>query len=177
MGKITASIYLSLDGIMEEPGLWHMPYWDDEMANFQRDVFYGTDALLLGRVTYEGFAAAWPKMKGEGADEMNAMPKYVATTTLVEPQWNASFIKNNIAQEVTKLKQETDQQFLIYGSGQLIRTLMEHNLIDEYRFMVHPVVLGKGKRLFTEQGQRSLKLVGVKTTTTGVALLSYQPSE
>nr|WP_246132293.1 dihydrofolate reductase family protein [Paenibacillus hemerocallicola] len=88
---------------------------------------------------------------------MNSMPKYVATTTLEEPQWNASFIKNNILEEVTKLKQGTDYQFLIYGSGQLIRTLMDHNLIDEYHFMVHPVVLGKGKRLFTEQDQRETK--------------------
>ncbi|MBB6675177.1 dihydrofolate reductase family protein [Cohnella nanjingensis] len=177
MGRITASIYLSLDGIMEEPGLWHMPYWDDEMANFQREVFYPSDALLLGRVTYEGFAAAWPKMKGEGADEMNGMPKYVATATLEEPQWNASFIKSNIVEEVTRLKRETDHQFLIYGSGQLIRSLMEHNLIDEYHFMVHPVVLGKGKRLFKEQDKRGLKLAGVKTTTKGVAILSYQASE
>ncbi|MFC5527927.1 dihydrofolate reductase family protein [Cohnella yongneupensis] len=177
MGKIRASIYLSLDGIMEEPGVWHMPYWDDEMANFQSEVFYPSDALLLGRVTYEGFAAAWPKMKGEGADEMNAMRKYVVTTTLEEPQWNASFIKNNIVEEVIKLKQGTDHQFLIYGSGRLIRTLMEHNLIDEFHFMVHPVVLGKGKRLFTEQDQRDLKLVGVKTTSTGVAILSYQPAK
>lgn len=154
-----------------------MPYWDDEMANFQRDVFYPSDALLLGRVTYEGFAAAWSKMKGEGADEKNSMPKYVATTTLEETQWNASFIKNNIIEEVTKLKQGTDQQYLIYGSGQLIRTLMEHNLIDEYHFMIRPVVLGKGKRLFTEQNQRDLKLVSVKTTSTGVVILSYQPSK
>lgn len=177
MGKIVASIYLSLDGIMEEPGNWHMPYWDDEMADFQREVFYASDALLLGRVTYEGFAAAWPNMKGEGADEMNTMPKYVVTTTLEEPKWNASFIKNNMIEEVTKKKEGTDQQYLIYGSGQLIRTLMDHNLIDEYYFMVHPVVLGKGKRFFMEQNQRSLKLVRVKTTTTGVALLSYQASE
>ncbi|TDF92319.1 dihydrofolate reductase family protein [Paenibacillus piri] len=177
MGKITVSMYLSLDGVMEEPGDWHMPYWDDEMAKFQSDVFYANDALILGRVTYEGFAAAWPKVKEEGADKMNTMPKYVATTTLEEPQWNASFIKNNIVEEVNRLKRETDQQYLIYGSGQLTRTLMEHNLIDEYHFMVHPVVLGKGKRFFMEQGQRGLKLAGVKTTTTGVAILSYQPSE
>ncbi|QJD82713.1 dihydrofolate reductase family protein [Cohnella herbarum] len=176
MGKIVASIYLSLDGVMEEPGGWHIPYWDDEMANFQRDVFYPSDALLLGRITYEGFAAAWPKEKGEGADEMNSMPKYVATTTLEEPQWNACFIKNNIIEEVTKLK-EGIHQFLIYGSGQLIRTLMKHNLIDEYHFMVHPVVLGKGKRLFTEQDQIDLQLIGVKTTSTGVVILSYQSAK
>lgn len=115
--------------------------------------------------------------EGEGADEKNSMPKYVATTTLEETQWNASFIKNNIIEEVTKLKQGTDQQYLIYGSGQLIRTLMEHNLIDEYHFMIRPVVLGKGKRLFTEQNQRDLKLVSVKTTSTGVVILSYQPSK
>ncbi|MFC5405760.1 dihydrofolate reductase family protein [Cohnella soli] len=177
MGKIAASIYLSFDGVMEEPGLWHMPYWDDEMADFQREVFYPSDALLLGRITYEGFAAAWPKIKGEGADEMNAMPKYVVTTKLEEPEWNATFIKNNIIEEVTKLKQGTDRQYLIYGSGQLIRTLMDHNLIDEYHFMVHPVVLGKGKRFFMDQNQTNLKLLRAKTTTKGVLLLTYQASE
>jgi dihydrofolate reductase len=176
MGKIIVATYLSVDGVMEEPA-WTMPYWNDELAKFQSDVNYASDALLLGRVTYEGFAAAWPDMKDEGGDRMNSMPKYVATTTLEEPQWNASFIKSNFVEEVTRLKQGTDQQYLIYGSGQLIRTLMEHNLIDEYHFMVHPVVLGKGKLLFMEQDQISLKLVGVKTTTTGVAILSYQASE
>jgi dihydrofolate reductase len=176
VGKIVVSMYLSLDGVMEEPA-WTMPYWNDELAKFQSDVNLASDALLLGRVTYEGFAAAWPNTKeepGSGADRMNSMPKYVTTTTLEEPQWNASFIKKNIVEEVTKLKRGTDHQYLIYGSGQLTRTLMEHNLIDDYHFIVHPVVLGKGKRLFIEQGQRDLKLIDVKTTSSGVAILSYQ---
>lgn len=172
MGKIIVSIYLSLDGVMENPA-WTMPYWNDELSDFQGELLNSSDALLLGRVTYEGMAAAWPNMREEGADQMNSIPKYVPTTTLEEPQWNANFIKNNIIEEVAKLKQETDKQYLIYGSGHIIRTLMAHNLIDEYHFIVNPVVVGKGKRLFT-QDQSSLKLVGAKTTSTGVAILSYK---
>jgi dihydrofolate reductase len=142
VGKIAVSIYLSLDGVMEEPA-WTAPYWNEELSDFQGSVLNASNALLLGRVTYEGMSAAWPNMKEEGADEMNAIPKYVPTSNLEEPQWNASFIKNNFIEEVTKLKQETDQQYLIYGSGQLIRSLMDHNLIDEYHLIVCPVVLGK----------------------------------
>ncbi|AOZ93664.1 dihydrofolate reductase family protein [Paenibacillus crassostreae] len=176
MGKIIASIYLSLDGVMEEPA-WTAPFWNDELSDFQGEVFKVSDALLLGRVTYEGMAAAWPNMEEEGAARMNSIPKYVPTTTLGEPQWNASFIKNNMIEEVAKLKQETDKQYLIYGSGHLTRSLMEHNLIDEYHLIVCPVVLGKGKRLFTEQNPKNLKLVDVKKTSTGVAILTYQASE
>jgi dihydrofolate reductase len=178
MGKIVVSMYLTLDGVMEEPA-WTGPYWNDELSDFQASVFNASDALLLGRATYDGMSVAWPKMEEqgvEGAARFNALPKYVPTTTLEEPQWNASFIKNNFIEEVTKLKQETDQQYLIYGSGQMIHSLMEHNLIDEYHLIVCPIVLGKGKRLFTEQDQRNLKLVDVKTTSTGVAILSYQPA-
>jgi dihydrofolate reductase len=161
---------------MEEPA-WTGSYWSDELSDFQGELFNSCDALLLGRVTYEGMSVAWPQMEEagqEGAAEFNALPKYVPTATLEEPQWNARFIKNNFIEEVTKLKQETDQHLLIYGSGQLIRSLMEHNLIDDYHFIVCPIVLGKGKRLFMEQDQISLKLVGVKTTTTGVVISSYQ---
>ncbi|SDM61183.1 Dihydrofolate reductase [Fictibacillus solisalsi] len=180
MGKIAVSLYLSLDGIMEEPA-WTMPYWNDEIAKFQSEMLlFSTDALLLGRETYEGFAAAWPTMKDEDgfADKMNTMPKYVATTTLENPKWNATFIKENFADEVAKLKQNTDQNLLIYGSAQIIRQLMERNLIDDYHLIVHPLVLGKGKRLFTsEMEKKDLKLVDIKTTKTGVTIMSYQPEE
>jgi dihydrofolate reductase len=178
MGRISVSTYLTLDGVMEEPS-WTAPYWNDELSDFQGEVFNAADALLLGRETYEGMSVAWTKMEQtgeEGAAEMNALPKYVPTSTLEEPQWNANFIKSNFIEEVTRLKQGTDRHYLIYGSGQLIRSLMEYNLIDEYHFIVCPIVLGKGKRLFTEQNQKSLKLVGAKTTKTGVTILSYQAS-
>ncbi|WP_066174509.1 dihydrofolate reductase family protein [Bacillus marinisedimentorum] len=177
MGKISVSLYLSLDGIMEDPA-WTAPYFNDELAKVQQDLLFASDVLLLGRITYEGFAAAWPSMEDEDgfADKMNAMPKYVATTTLSEAQWNAQFIKDNVAEELRKMKQNTDQNFLIYGSGQLIRMLMKHNLIDEYNFIINPVVLGKGKRLFTgDIEDQKLKLAGVKTTRTGVAVMTYHP--
>jgi dihydrofolate reductase len=177
MGKITVSMYLTLDGVMEQPA-WTAPYWNDELSDFQGSVLNASDALLLGRVTYAGMSQAWPNMKAEeGADVMNAIPKYVPTSTLEKPEWNATFIKNNFIEEVTRLKRETDQQFLIYGSGQMLRSLMDHNLIDDYHLIVCPIVLGKGERLFTEQEQVKLKLAGVKTTSTGVAILSYQPAE
>jgi len=179
MGKISVSMYVTLDGMMDDPS-WTTDFWNDELSDFQGKVFNSADALLLGRVTYEGMSVAWPQMEEageEGAAEFNAIPKYVPTATLKEPVWNATFIKENFIEEVTKLKRETGQHLLIYGSGQMMRSLMEHNLIDEYHLIVCPIVLGKGQRLFTEQSERRLKLKDVKTTATGVALLSYQASE
>ncbi len=139
----------------------------------------------MGRITYEGFAAAWPSMTDEGgfADKMNSMPKYVASTTLTETTWNASLIKGDVAEEVAKLKQQPGNNLLVLGSGQLAATLREHNLIDEYQLLVHPVVLGSGKRLFKERstGQGSdvstLQLVDTRTTSKGVLILTYRPAQ
>ncbi|MEE6449380.1 dihydrofolate reductase family protein [Gottfriedia acidiceleris] len=176
MRKVIVSMYLSLDGVMEEPS-WTMPYYNEEVAKFQSDLLFASEILLLGRVTYQGFAAAWPSMtdKDGFADKMNSMPKVVASTTLEEAEWNASLIKDNIAEEVLKLKQEPGQNILIYGSGELIQTLMQQELIDEYHLMVHPVVLGSGKRLFSEGiDKKGFKLVETKNTSSGVVILSYQ---
>ena len=178
MRKVIAAEYVSLDGVMEEPS-WTGPYFNEEVAKFQYDLLFASDALLLGRVTYQGFAAAWPSMTDEVgfADRMNTLPKFVASTTLEEAEWNASLIKGNVAEEVSRLKQQSGQDILIYGSSDLVRTLMQNDLIDEYRLMVQPVVLGSGKRLFgDESNTTALRLVDATTTSTGVVVLTYQPT-
>ena len=143
----------------------------------QHNLLFACDSLLLGRVTYQGFAAAWPTMKDEDgfADRINSLPKFVASTTLDTMEWNAQPLHGDVAEAVTHLKQEPGQDILIYGSGELVRFLMQHDLIDEYRLMVHPVVLGSGKRLFETGSQAPLKLLNTQTTSTGVAVLTYQP--
>jgi dihydrofolate reductase len=145
------------------------------------DQLFASDALLLGQVTYQAFADAWPSMTDEVgfADRMNSLPKFVVSKTLEEVEWNnSSRIKENVAEEVSRLKQQPGQGILIYGSSELVNTLMQHDLIDEYRLWVHPVVLGSGKRLFRDDGSdtKVLRLVDAKTFGSGVVVLSYQPS-
>jgi dihydrofolate reductase len=188
MRKVIVSEYVSLDGVMEDPGGaeefehggWHNPFFVEEIGKYKFDELFASDALLLGRVTYQGFAAAWPSMTDEAgfADRMNSLPKFVVSTTLEEPlEWNNSrLIKGDVAEEVSKLKQEPGQDILIYGSGDLVHTLMQHDLIDEYRLMFFPVVLGSGKRLFKDGINTTLSLVETKTFSSGVVVLSYQPA-
>ena len=187
MGKIVALEYVTLDGVMQAPGGaeefeysgWTMPYWHEEIGKFQFSQLFASGALLLGRVTYQGFAAAWPSMKDEWgfADRMNNLPKYVVSTTLSEVAWNNSrLIKDDIAAEISRLKQEVEQDILIYGSGNLIETLMDHDLIDEYQLLVYPVVLGSGARLFRDRSDKKvLKLVEAKALGPDVVALIYQP--
>jgi dihydrofolate reductase len=194
MRKVVAAEYLTVDGVMTDPGGvgeiehggWSNPYFNDELAKHQSEQLFASDALLLGRVTFEGFAAAWPSMEeaeGEFAVRMNALPKFVASRSLKEPlAWNGRLLKGNLAEEVANLKEQPGQDLLIYGSGQLVDELHQHGLIDEYRLMVFPVTLGTGKRLFQAGGnKRDLKLSETKVTSTGVAVLTYQatgqPSE
>src|SRR5438105_4201 len=163
MRRVVVTEYVSLDGVFDEPGQWSFPFWNDEAFTFKRDELFASDAQLLGRRTYEGFAQAWPTMSDEVgfADRMNTMPKYVVSTTLENPAWNNTrVIRGNVPAEVAKLKQEPGQDILVAGSGQLLRTLMEHDLVDEYRLMVHPIVLGSGNSLF--QHRTVLKLVDTK---------------
>lgn len=176
MRKVIVAEYVSLDGMMDNPA-WTGPYFNEELGTFQHDLLMESDTLLLGRLTYEGFAAAWPTMTDENgfADRMNSLPKFVVSTTLEKADWNASIIQGNIADEVAKLKQQPGQNILIYGSGELVNTLMQHDLIDEYRLMVFPVVLGSGKRFFKDGSDTSLALVDTKTTSSGVAILTYVP--
>ena len=155
MSTVVAVEYLSLDGIMEEPQ-WSRPYFNEELQDFQLNNLMGSDALLLGRVTYEGFKEAWPSMSDPAgfADKMNGMQKYVVSSTLEQPDWNNStVIGGDVPAEIAKLKQGSGGDILVAGSARLVQTLHAHGLVDEYRLMVFPTVLGAGKRLFSEGGE------------------------
>ena len=171
---------MSLDGVMEDPS-WTFQFPSEEQPKFKFDELSASDALLLGRVTYEGFVAAWPHMTeqaGEYADMMNGYPKYVVSKTLEEPlEWNNStLIKGNVAEEVSRLKRQPGKDILIFVSGDLVNTLMRHDLIDEYRLMLFPVAVGSGKRLFRDGSDtKALRLVETKTFGSGV-VLSLQPA-
>ena len=188
MGRIVVTEFVSLDGVVEAPGggeSFKHGGWSfdisrgEEGDKFKLDETLASEALLLGRVTYEGFAAAWPSRADEAgfADKFNSMPKYVVSSTLEDPEWNNSTVlKGDVAEEVAKLKQEQDGDIVVHGSPQLVQTLIEHDLVDEYRLMVFPVVLGSGKRLFGETtDKKSLRLVDSKVVGDGVAILVYQP--
>jgi dihydrofolate reductase len=187
MGTIVVTEFVSLDGVMEDPGgsenfkyggwTFEIPR-GDEGDKFKLDETLGSDALLLGRITYEGFADAWPSREGDFADKMNAMPKYVVSSTISEPQWgNSTVLKGDVAEEVAKLKENHDGEIVVHGSAQLVQTLLEQDLVDELRLMVFPVVLGSGKRLFGEtSGKKPLRLVDSKIVGDGVAILVYRPA-
>jgi dihydrofolate reductase len=182
MRKVIASIYATLDGVVEAPGEdgWSIPYFDEEAQSFAYGQLFASDALLLGRVTYEGFAQAWPKMTDEEgfADRMNSLPKFVMSRTLDRADWNNStVIRGGLAEEVARLKQQPGQDILVYGSGQLVKGLIHEELLDELRLWVHPVVQGRGRRLFDDGLATTLKLADVKPLRSGVVILAYQPAE
>lgn len=177
MGKVVAVEYVTLDGVFEEPG-WSGPYFNDELGSWQDRNLREADALLLGRRTYEGFKAAWPQMEAQTGDfgkKMNSMPKHVATTTLTEPEWAATFLTGEVADAVTSLKAGPDN-LLINGSGELVNYLTRHNLIDEYRIMTYPVVVGEGRKLWHDGTKIALSLTGSWTTKTGVTVSTYVPA-
>jgi dihydrofolate reductase len=186
MGRIVVTEFVSLDGVMEAPGGEDFKYkgWSfdfdrgEEGNQFKLDETVESDALLLGRVTYEGFAAAWPAREGEFADRFNTMPKYVVSSTLEDPEWNNSTVlTGDVVDEVTKLRQELDGDIYVHGSCQLAQTLIEHDLVDELHLMVFPVLLGTGKRLFGDTSdKKTLRLVDSKTVGDGVAILIYRPA-
>ena len=176
MRKVIVSEFLSLDGVMEDPK-WTLPYWNDEIARFKKGELFAADALLLGRVTYEGFAAAWPSQTDEEgyADRMNGIPKHVVSNTLDSVEWNNSrLVKKNIKEVVTHLKEEPGQDMLIFGSGMLVQTLRRYGLIDQFNLLIYPVILGSGKRLFPDGSDASLNLVDTRSLGSGVVLLQYQ---
>jgi dihydrofolate reductase len=179
--RLVATEYISLDGVFEEPGHWSGPWFKEEAGQFKWAELQAADAQLLGRKTYEGFAAAWPKMEGTGefGEKMNTMPKYVVTSTLDKLEWPGSKpIKGDVPAEVRKLKAMPGRDMLLAGSGQLFNAMMEENLIDLYRFMVHPVLLGKGKRLFAHGfDQTNLELTDVKRFATGIVVLELVPAQ
>jgi dihydrofolate reductase len=176
MRKVVVTEFISLDGVMEEPA-WTFPYWNDEIATFKGEESSASDALLLGRVTYQGFAAAWPESKDEGADYFNSVRKYVVSKTLEEPlEWNNStLIKGDIAEEITNLKRQDGKDITVHGSATLVQTLMQSDFVDRYRLLVYPVIVGKGKRLFKEGIPATLKLLESRSFSSGVVALVYEP--
>jgi dihydrofolate reductase len=185
MGKIVVTEFVSLDGVMEAPGGgedYEHQGWTFEIERgaegdrFKLEETMSTDALLLGRRTYEGFAAAWPEREGEFADKFNGMPKYVVSSTLKDPSWNnTTVLDGDLAEQVAKLSETLDGEIVVHGSAQLAQGLLEHDLIDELRLMVFPVVLGSGKRLFSaEGGKKPLRLKSSKLVGDGVAVLVYE---
>ena len=194
MKKLVVGTFLTLDGVMQAPGDsqedieegfkyggWQMPLFDEDAGRIIGESIAATDALLLGRKTYQIFAAYFPNAPEDDpiAAKLNSVPKYVVSTTLKKLEWNNStLIKGNVAQEVAKLKQQPGSGILsVTGSGKLAQTLMQHNLVDEYDLWIHPVVLGSGKRLFGNGlSPINLKLVDTKTTGSGIVILTYRPA-
>jgi dihydrofolate reductase len=195
MPRIVVSEFLTLDGVMQAPGDpnedrsggfdhggWQLAYFDDTFGSTMMDAFAATGGMLLGRVTYENFAAFWPKQPADDplAATMNGLQKYVVSTTLAEPlAWqNSTLIQADVPAEVAKLREGSGKEIQVIGSGELVQMLIEHDLVDAYRLMVHPLVLGKGKRLFRDDTTPTkLRLVDSKATTTGVLILTYEPAE
>ena len=185
MGRIVVTEFVSVDGVVEDPGGaedykyggWSFEFSRGEEGDqFKLDEAMNSDALLLGRVTYEGFADAWPSREGAFADKFNNMPKYVVSSTLTDPEWNNStVISGDLREEVTRLRDETDGDIVVHGSATLAQALLENDLVDELRMMVFPVVLGSGKRLFGQTSDKKpLRLAESRTVGDGVEILIYQ---
>src|SRR5215208_6324236 len=187
MGRIVVTEFMSLDGVVEDPGGaedfrhggWSFEFSrGDEGDQFKLDEALEADALLLGRVTYEGFADAWPSREGEFADKFNNMPKYVVSTTLSDPEWtNSTVIEGQVTEQVARLKDEVDGDIVVHGSATLVRSLIENDLVDELRLMVFPVVLGEGKRLFGDTSDKKpMMLVDSRVVGDGVSIIIYGPA-
>jgi dihydrofolate reductase len=187
MGRIVVTEFVSLDGVMEDPGGsenfkyggWSFEFSrGDEGDKFKLDETMEADAMLLGRVTYEGFAEAWPSRDGEFADRFNNMPKYVVSSTLKDPEWtNSTVLEGDVNEAVSKLRQQIDGDIVVHGSRQLVQTLIDGDLVDELRLMVFPVVLGAGKRVFGETGDKKpFRLTDSRSVGDGVAIMIYQPA-
>jgi dihydrofolate reductase len=186
MGRIVVTEFVSLDGVMEDPGGaesfrhggWSFAFNRGEGEQFKLDETKASSALLLGRATYEGFAAAWPSREGEFADMFNQMPKYVVSSTLRDPEWtNTTVLDGDVVTSVGRLRETVDGEIVVHGSGQLVQTLLEHDLVDELRLMVFPVVLGSGKRLFGETSdKKTLRLSSSTTVGDGIAIMVYEPA-
>ncbi len=195
MRRLVVGTFLTLDGVMQAPGGpeedteggfkyggWQMPYFDDEAGKIMSKTMQATEALVLGRKTYQIFAAYWPTAPQDDpmAQKLNSIPKYVASRTLNKVEWNNStLIKGHLADQITRLKQQPGSGILfVFGSGNLAQSLMQQNLVDEYDLWIHPVVLGSGKRLFADGiTLTNLKLVNTQTTPSGIVALTYQPAK
>jgi dihydrofolate reductase len=178
MRKIVAGLFISLDGVVESPDQWHFPYFNDEMGEAIAAQVAESDTMLFGRVTYEEFAGYWPHQGSEVemADQMNYTPKLVVSSTLDAAEWqNTTLVKGNVVEELTKLKQQPGKDISIVGSGTLVRSLLRDGLLDELRLLVHPIVVGSGRRLFPDgTDQMPLRLVDARTFSTGVLYATYR---
>ena len=188
MGRIVVTEFVSLDGVMEDPGGsedfkhggWSFKLDRGDAGNqFKADETMGADAMLLGRKTYEGFAEAWPSREGEFADKFNSMPKYVVSSTLKDPAWTGTTVLDgDVRDSVARVREDVDGDVIVHGSGQLVRALLEQDLVDELRLMVFPVVLGSGKRVFGETDDaRTLRLASSDVAGDGVLLLVYERAQ
>lgn len=179
MRKIIESTFVTLDGVIDEPHVWGVPYWDEEHMGYGARLMETTDALLLGRETYEGFAEAWSQRSGDPyTDKMNAMPKHVASRTLTEATWNASILPGDVADAVASLKREAGGDILKYGTGELDRTLLEHGLLDELHLWVFPVIVGKGQRLLDGIiNTTHLQRLDTTTFDNGIVVHVYAPKD
>lgn len=180
MRKLVASVIVSLDGVVESPEQWAFAYTNDEIQQVNQAGMAASDALLFGRVTYQMFAAYWPTATDEPyASHINTTPKYVVSTTLDTLAWGTwdtpMLIQGNLMDEITKLKHQPGKDITTIGSATLVQSLLHHNLLDELRLLVHPVVIGRGNRLFSDGNQQALELVNVQPFRTGVVALTYQP--
>lgn len=179
MRNVIVSSYTTLDGRVDDLRDWAVAYDDDEAVKYHTELLANSDGLLLGRNTYEIFAATWPSLAGRlpYIDKLNSMAKYVASTTLTDLQWdNSHLIKGDVAEGVAELKQQSGQDLVLYGCHDLMHTLLEHDLIDEYRILVHPVLLGKGRGFLSDGAKRvNLKLIDTAVMPSGMAILTYQP--
>jgi dihydrofolate reductase len=177
VSQIAVQMYVTLDGVMAAPQNWSFDFWADELEEYAFERLLAADALLLGRQTYEEFVEPWQsRLDDPFADRMNALPKYVVSNTLEHPEWNATVIDGNVIEQVSRLKQQPGRDLLLYGSRQLFNTLFEHDLIDDLRIWVFPVVAGGGAMLFDHPTRKTVERVGSKTFDTGVVVLEYRPA-
>jgi dihydrofolate reductase len=176
--KIIQSTLVSLDGVIGDPHLWATKYFDSEAEQYALELLLESDAMLMGRRTYEFLAAAFPHRTGEYGERVNRISKYVFSSTLQKADWsNSSIVKGDVKAEAAKLKEQAGKDLVIYGHGLLGETLLKHRLLDELKLWIHPVFVGRGKLLFREGTNTILKLVGQKTLRTGVVVVTYQASE
>ncbi|MGI5154053.1 dihydrofolate reductase family protein [Microbispora sp. CA-102843] len=182
MRKVIVSVFVTLDGVQDDPQEWSLEYFTEEYGGYARDQLFAADALLMGRVTYQGFAESWPSITDEGspqegfADRINTMPKYVASTTLRELAWtNSRLIEGDVVDAVRTLKRQPGLDILMYGCGDLARLLARQGLVDEIRLWIHPVVLGRGEHLFTGWSETRMRLAGTRTFGSGVVVQTHEP--
>ena len=175
MRKLIESTFVTLDGVIENPQVWGPPYWDDDHGEYATKLLDRSDALLLGRVTYEGFVQAWPGRDGDYADRINAMPKHVASRTLEATTWNASLLEGDVAEAVSVLKRDEGDDILKFGTGELDRTLIPEKLVDELHLWIFPVVAGGGQRLLDGIGLQHLDLVETARFASGIVVNTYAP--